>query len=127
MRLYNWLINYLLSSQTPNGIYTGSKTIFGESINGIVNVKDTKTLDFSITGDFTLDCKDEAYSMVDDEILLSNINVVGDCTHDALVDNKITLEEIIFIPDTNEIVVSVKYALLNLDIVLTKEEEISFF
>ena len=86
-------------------------------------------MDFSITGDFTLDCKDEAYSMVNDELILSNINVVGDCTHDALVENKITLEEIVFSPDDNEITVSVKYAVLKLEIVLaqTTEEEITFF
>ncbi len=118
MRFISLLLSYLLAS--PNGLYTGSKTLFGETINALVNLKTANTLDFAISGDFTLDCKDEYYTVSGNDIVLSDIDMVGDCAHDALTDNGITLKSIVYDAASDKITVSVKYSIANVDVVLTK-------
>ena len=109
---------------TPSGIYSGSKTLFGETIQAAVNLKTATTLDFGISGDFNFatlaDCKDEAYTVSGNTVQLTNIGVEGDCAHDALTDNKIVLKSIVYDPISDSITVSVKYSIANVDIVLTK-------
>ena len=119
MRWITLLLSYLLTN--PNGLYTGSKTLFGETINALVNLKTAGTLDFAISGDFTLDCKDEHYTVSGNEIVLSDIEMAGDCAHDALTDNGITLKSIMYDAATDKITVSVKYSIANVDVVLTKQ------
>ena len=118
MRIYELISAILAISQSPVGKYCGSKTVFGETINGVVTFKSTETLDFAISGDFTINCTDEYYSMSDSKIILRDIDVDGDCTHDALADNKITLDSITYDSATNTIDVAVKYSIAKLDIKL---------
>ena len=119
MRWITLLLSYILTN--PNGLYTGSKSLFGETINALVNLKTVNTLDFAISGDFTLDCKDEHYTVSGNEIVLSDIGMVGDCAHDALTDNGITLKSITYDTANDKITVSVKYSIANVDVVLTKQ------
>ena len=107
------------SLNQPSGTYCGTKTVFGESISGIVDLKTSDRLDFTISGDFSINCMGEAYSVSGNQILLTDINVPGDCTHDALSDNKITLNSITYDGALNQIDVSVKYSVAKLDILLT--------
>ena len=124
MRFFTILASLFLSSnQIPSGGYVGSKTLFGETISAVVNLKDSSSLDFSISGDFALDCKDESYSIVGNTIVLDDLGLVGDCAHDALMDNQITLKEIVYDDALNQITVSVKYSIANVDIVLKPESE----
>jgi hypothetical protein len=117
----HWIhIIYSLFLSTPVGLYSGSKSLFGETIGALVNIKDGRTLDFAISGDFVLDCKDELYSLSGSEIVLSNIDVSGDCAHDALGDNGITLKTIQYDNTVDRITVSVKYSIANVDVVLSK-------
>ena len=118
MRIYELISAILAISQSPVGKYCGSKTVFGETINGVVTFKSTETLDFAISGDFTINCTDEYYSLSDSKIILRDIDVDGDCTHDALADNKITLDSITYDSATNTIDVAVKYSIAKLDIKL---------
>lgn len=118
MRIYELISAILAISQSPVGKYCGSKTVFGETINGIVTFKSPETLDFAISGDFTINCTDEYYSLSDSKIILRDIDVDGDCTHDALADNKITLDSITYDSATNTIDVAVKYSIAKLDIKL---------
>ena len=103
----------------PAGTYCGTKTVFGESISGVVDLKTSTLLDFTISGDFCIYCMDEAYSVNGNQILFTDINTPGDCTHDALSDNKITLNSITYDEALNQIDVSVKYSIAKLDILLT--------
>ena len=119
MRWITLLLSYLLTN--PNGLYTGSKTLFGETINALVNLKTADTMDFAISGDFTLDCKDEHYTVSGNEIVLSDIGMVGDCAHDALTDNGITLKSILYDTANDKITVAVKYSIANVDVVLSKQ------
>jgi hypothetical protein len=118
MKLFSILAGLFTAAQVPTGNYVGSKTLFGETINAVVNIQDAECLDFAISGDFTLDCKDEHYSLNGNTIVLDDIDIVGDCAHDALVDNQITLKSIVYDDQNNQITVSVKYSIVNVDIVL---------
>lgn len=113
-------IFFLWLASIPSGSYCGTKTLFGETINGVVDLKTPAMLDFSISGDFTIDCVDEAYSVNGNQIILTNVNTPGDCTHDALAENKITLGSITYDSVSNKIDVSVKYSVAKIDIVLTQ-------
>ena len=67
----------LLFATVPSGLYSGSKSLFGETINAVVDLKSATTLDFGITGDFTLaDCKDELYTISSPNILITNISIL---------------------------------------------------
>jgi len=114
-------ILYTLMSATPSGTYVGSKTVFGETIGASVSFHDADTLDFAITGAFALNCEDETYLVKGNEIVLTNIGVVGDCAHDALADNGVTLTDIVYDGTSNQITVSVKYSVAKIDLVLTHQ------
>ena len=123
MRFYDFistLISALLVfTQSPTGTYCGSKTVFGETVNGVVRFKSPELLDFVISGDFAIDCSDEYYSVDGSNVMLRDIGLDGDCTHDALTDNQITLNSITYDATSNKLDVSVKYSIAKLDIELT--------
>ena len=119
MRLYDLISVILALGQSPAGKYCGSKTVFGETINGIVTFKSFETLDFAISGDFTINCADEYYTVSGSQVVLQDIGMAGDCTHDALAENKITLDAIIYDSGTNSLDVTVKYSIAKIDIKLT--------
>lgn len=121
MRFFSVLATLLLTNQTPVGKYLGTKTLFGETIQAIVNFKDPSNLDISISGDFVLNCADESYSITNNQIVLDDIDIVGDCAHDALVDNNIIIQSIAYDSSRNDITLTVVYSVLHLDIVLTHE------
>jgi hypothetical protein len=106
---------------SPSGKYVGSKTVFGETIGASVSFRDSNTLDFAITGAFELNCAGEPYALSGNEIVLLDINEAGDCAHDALVDNGVTLNDIVYDGTNNKITVSVKYSIAKIDLVLSPE------
>jgi|694.fasta_scaffold94125_2 hypothetical protein len=114
------LLMSLGQTQVPSGAYCGTKTVFGESITGLVTFKSPSVLDFAITGDFNIDCIDESYSVSGNQILFTDINKPGDCTHDALSENQITLNSVTYDTTKNTIDVSVKYSIAKIDILLNQ-------
>ena len=118
MRFYDIISGILALGQSPVGKYCGSKTVFGETINGVVNFKSSDVLDFAISGDFTINCADEYYSLSGSQVVLRDIGVSGDCTHDALAENKITLDAIGYDSTANTLDVAVKYSIAKIDILL---------
>lgn len=106
---------------SPSGVYVGSKTVFGETIGASVSFRDSNTLDFAITGAFALNCAGEPYAVSGNEIVLSDIDQVGDCAHDALEDNGVTLNDIVYDGTKNQVTVSVKYSVAKIDLVLSPE------
>ena len=111
----------LVGVGSPSGKYVGSKTVFGETIGASVSFRDSNTLDFAITGAFALNCAGEPYVLSGNEIVISDIDEVGDCAHDALVDNGVTLTDILYDETKNQITVSVKYSVAKIDLVLIPE------
>ena len=112
------LVAFLFAS-VPSGSYSGSKTVFGETIGAVVTFQDSQKLDFGVSGAFTLECAGESYSMNGNTIVLTNIGVAGDCAHDALVDNGVDLTGIVYNPTSNQITVSVKYSIAKIDVLLS--------
>jgi hypothetical protein len=106
---------------SPSGVYVGSKTVFGETIGASVSFRDSNTLDFAITGAFELNCAGEPYAVSGNEIVLSDIDQVGDCAHDALDENGVTLNDIVYDGTKNQVTVSVKYSVAKIDLVLSPE------
>ena len=123
MRIYDFVFDFISAllalTQSPTGTYCGSKTVFGETVNGVVRFKSPELLDFVISGDFAIDCSDEYYSVDGSNVVLRDIGLEGDCTHDALTDNQITLNSITYDATSNKLDVSVKYSIAKLDIELT--------
>ena len=123
MKFYNFVFDFISAlfvfTQSPTGTYCGSKTVFGETVNGVVRFKSPELLDFVISGDFVIDCSDEYYSVDGSNVVLRDIGLEGDCTHDALTDNQIILNSITYDATSNKMDVSVKYSIAKLDIELT--------
>ena len=115
------VLTALFAATAPSGNYVGSKTVFGETIGTSVSFHGADTLDFAITGAFALNCADEVYQMNGSEIVITNIGVAGDCAHDALADNGVTLTNIVYDGTSNQITVSVKYSVAKIDLVLTPQ------
>jgi len=126
MKFFQFLASLLFVTRVPSGMYSGSKTLFGETINAVVIINDEQSLDFAVTGDFTLDCKDEHYSLVEDEIVLHDIELVGNCAHDALMDYGIVLKGIFYDETNYDITVSTKYSVANVDIILSRADDKKF-
>jgi hypothetical protein len=106
---------------SPSGVYVGSKTVFGETIGASVSFRDSNTLDFAITGAFALNCAGEPYAVSGNEIVLLDIDEAGDCAHDALDENGVTLNDIVYDGTKNQVTVSVKYSVAKIDLVLSPE------
>jgi hypothetical protein len=119
MRFYDLISTILALGQLPTGKYCGSKTVFGETINGVVTFKSSEILDFAISGDFTINCANEYYTVSGSQVILRDIGLAGDCTHDALAENKITLDAITYDSAANSLDVAVKYSIAKIDIQLT--------
>ena len=113
------LISFLFGATQPSGSYCGSKSVLGETVSAVVSFQDTQILDFAISGDFVLDCRDESYSVSGSKIILRDIDLDGDCVHDAMTDNQITLKDITYDGSANSINVAVGYSRLQLNIPLT--------
>lgn len=116
------VVNMLAAS--PTGTYTGSKTIAGQTVNGQVNFQDASLLEFIISGLIDIDCKDEAYTLSGSDIVITNVLTAGDCAHDALADNSVSLKSVTYNDSSDEITVSVKYSIMNIDIVMTKQASV---
>ncbi len=119
--LLNGILGFFILKQAPVGNYVGSKTVFGETIDATVAFHDSSVLDFAISGAFVLDCSNEAYQLVLGNVVLRDIDVAGDCAHDALDANGVDLTKIVYNDATNQITVSVKYSVAKIDIVLSPE------
>ena len=108
---------------TPSGAYSGSKTVLGQTINAMVSVNSDTSMDLSISGVISLACTDEAYHLDGKDVVVDNIDQAGDCAHDALEENGVTLQGVTYDDSKDEITVSVKYSVMSIDLVLSKTGE----
>ncbi|GMH91538.1 hypothetical protein TL16_g12087, partial [Triparma laevis f. inornata] len=105
---------------TPSGAYSGSKTVLGQTINAMVSANTDTSMDLSISGVISLSCSDEAYHLDGSDIIVDNIDQAGDCAHDALEENGVTLKGVTYDESSDTITVSVKYSVMSIDLVLAK-------
>ncbi|GMI02426.1 hypothetical protein TrVE_jg2891 [Triparma verrucosa] len=108
---------------TPSGAYSGSKTVLGQTINAMVSANTDTSMDLSISGVISLSCTDEAYHLDGSDIVVDNIAQAGDCAHDALEENGVTLKGVTYDESSDTITVSVKYSVMSIDLVLTKTSD----
>lgn len=109
---------HMFASAKPEGTYHGTKDILGETIDATVVIETDSAFDFHLKGVLALDCDNEAYSYANNVISLPNLDKSGDCVHDALAANKVTLEKITYDPTSNEITIVAKYSVLEIKILL---------
>ena len=122
-------ISAIISSHTtpqPIGEYAGTTSFLGSHFDGTVVFHDTdfmnkyftdetfipELLDFSVTGDFSLDCDSETYTFRDNQVYLTNIAQSSDCVYSALNDNGVTLESIVYNDDADKLTVSLKHGFI---------------
>jgi len=107
-----------------SGEYSGSKTIIGVEIMASVTFSSDSKVELSISGPITIDCPNESYTMASDgTISMTNINVDGDCLHDNMASNDVTLKGIKYSSDSDTITVTVKYKFLTESLTLSKVSE----
>lgn len=123
-RLYSRYF-HVFSQAAPSGSYAGEKSVLGEKVDVTMTVDTATSFDFTISGVISLDCKNEAYSYTtgSSAISLPNSGKAGDCVHDALEENHVTLESITYDTSSNSIAVEVKYSFLKITIDLKSTGE----
>ena len=105
----------------PTGSYSGSKSILGEQIAATLNFNSASSVDVTISGAASVNCKAEAYTGTTD-LSLTNIDKSGDCVHDALATapEKVSIEDIKYDAGSDTITVTAKASILKVSFELTK-------
>jgi hypothetical protein len=111
----------LFALQAPAGDYKGSKSVLGDTITIEVDILSSSALNLQFSGPLTLNCANEPYSISGSTITLTNINTQGDCVHDALQQNSVSIESISYDATGDDINVKAKYSFLSLSFELDHE------
>ena len=109
-----------LATAAPSGTYTGTKSILGVTVNGNIKIDDDTHFDLGITGAATITCTNEVYALSGSDISLPNAQTAGDCVHDQLASNKVTLESLTYDSGADSITVIVKKSIAKVSLTLTK-------
>merc|ERR1719506_2984718 len=88
-------------SHTPSGTYKGTTKKLGETVTGIVTIVDDSHFDINVQASgvakVDVNCKDEEFKLAaDGTVTLPNVNTKGNCLHDALEANKVTLKKVTY-------------------------------
>jgi len=114
-------VNDAIVATALSGKYSGTKTIVGVEIIASVAFSSDMKVELTLSGPLTIDCADESYTMASDgTISMTNINVDGDCLHDNMASNDVTLKGIKYSSDSDTITVTVKYKFLTESLTLSK-------
>jgi len=107
----------------PAGEYKGTKTILGDSITADMKFSTTGdgTVEFTITGPITLDCKNEAYTYSSGTISLTNIGSSDDCVAKAMSANHVTLKSLTYDESSDTVTADVKYSFLDVKLTMNKQ------
>eukprot|EP00301_Raphidiophrys_heterophryoidea_P008952 c13247_g1_i1.p1 GENE.c13247_g1_i1~~c13247_g1_i1.p1 ORF type:complete len:557 (-),score=154.31 c13247_g1_i1:122-1792(-) len=98
----------------PAGEYKGSKSVMGQTVDTVLVINSDGTLNFQVSGVVSINCNEEAFTFANNDIAITNINNNGDCVHDALSTNHVTLKEIAFNSASNEVTVTLKYSVVSI-------------
>jgi len=126
-RLFEEALKRAFLGATPSGVYKGTKSVLGQSVDAQITIDSADTMDFAISGAFSLDCKDESYSIDGGKIDVPGASTSGDCIYDALHDNNAELSSVTYDAANDEITVTVKYeGFLTVTVVLAHQSAIAF-
>ena len=120
MRSCTLLALLAVAAAAPSGTYTGSKSILGVTVNGSIKIDDDTHFDLGITGAATINCASEEYALSGSDISLPNAQTSGDCVHDQLASNKVSLESLSYDSGADSITVNVKKSIVKISITLKK-------
>merc|ERR1711907_627484 len=107
------------STGAPSGTYTGEKKILGEDIKASVTIDDSSHMDLVISGAISISCKNEAYSLSGSTVNVPGASKAGDCIHDALQKETLSLEGITYDSGANTVTIKVKKSFIGVTFVLT--------
>jgi len=107
------------SLAAPTGAYSGSKSVLGEKIDATFTFG-TATMVVAISGAISVDCKAEAYTFAAPKVDITNIGKAGDCVHDTLAKEKVSIEDVEFSSSADALSVTAKYGFLPITFTLSK-------
>lgn len=105
----------------PKGKYCGTVSLLGITLNGEMNFPTNGKVDFSTSDAISITCVAEPFTMDGSLIMITDIGTQGDCVHDALVSNNVSVESITFSKETNQITLkaTVKISFFNVPVSMT--------
>merc|ERR1719486_1879262 len=100
------------STHTLSGTYKGTTKKLGETVTGTVTIQADNHFDITVAASgvakVDVNCKGEEYKLASDgTVTLPNVNTKGNCLHDALEENKVTLKKVTYDSKKDTINISV--------------------
>jgi len=118
---------HVFSLQNPTGSYAGSKTILGQNIDASLTIESDSTIKFTISGAISVDCDGEAYSYNAPNLEFPNAGKSGDCLHDALEANGVSLVSTVYDSTSDTVTSKVKFGILSIALTLNKVKSVPVF
>eukprot|EP00298_Acanthocystis_sp_HF-20_P018857 c22043_g5_i1.p1 GENE.c22043_g5_i1~~c22043_g5_i1.p1 ORF type:complete len:286 (-),score=96.10 c22043_g5_i1:86-943(-) len=107
----------------PQGTYSGSTTVIGQTITVTITVIDSTTASLTTSGALTVNCPKEEYSYQNGVISLPTAGNAGDCIHDALDNNGASLNSITYDPKSDQVTAKLQYSFLVISIQLKHKSD----
>lgn len=104
-----WLLPCVAAANftSPSGQYEGSKAVLGVDITCDMRVR--STVDIVISGPISLECDNESYTFEGTILTLDDVDENGDCVHDQLKKEDVTLKSITYDAPSDVLTLNVKY------------------
>ena len=109
------LMNAPIIGESPAGTYYGKIKKLGETVEATVIMNSPTSAEIIVHGyglmDVDVDCPDEEYSYAEGSgvIVLPNIETDGDCGHDQLKENGVTLKSVTYDESKDQITVDANF------------------
>jgi len=107
---------------TPSGTYTGETKVVGQKVAGTVTVVTDTSMDVTVAGPVSIDCKGEAFTYDGKGgVTLDNADKDGDCIHEALDKYHASIMEISYDPASDSVKVTIKAGIIKVDLTLNHQ------
>lgn len=93
----------LIKPTGPVGKYCGSVSFLNITLKAQMNFPTNGKIDFSTSDAISITCNAEPFTMDGSLIMITDIGTQGDCVHDALSRNNVSVESITYSKETNQI------------------------
>merc|ERR1711934_821993 len=113
----------MAAGAAPSGTYTGEVKELGADVKATLTIVDTSHIDVDVevSGIVTVsvNCKKEQYNLSGSTVVLPNLSKPGDCLHDDLAKDTVTLKSVTYDASDDSITISV-HKILNISVKLKK-------
>lgn len=114
----------LKAAGAPAGTYKGTKSELGAHVTATITIEDAShvDIDVEVTGvtKVSVKCAKEDYTLSGNTVNLTNLGKPGDCLHDDLKKDTVTLKSVTYNPKDDSVTISV-HKILNISVKLTKQ------